>query len=278
MAVRDRVEPASGRRRTRSTGWSWPTRARARRQFHRDRGPLDPRTDPSTIDFGEEKVKEWLSKGTTPSNTVSGSPEGERRWLAARASRAAARRRTGCVQVEEVQRDGADRPPAPRREGRRRQGDRPPGPDRARTPGDRRASAARSHHRVVLGIRVALACRRGALRRPWRLVRRSKRCSPRSSESRSTRSSSAVTCSSGRPPRSRRSSARSMPPSSRGNCDREPDNWTTSKLDDEILGWSEGWPLTVEHDGVLLPRLPRTTCADPTDASPPSASTRRSTA
>jgi predicted phosphodiesterase len=37
----------------------------------------------------------------------------------------------------------------------------------------------------------------------------------------------------------------------RGNCDREHDDWTRSKLDDESLAWSQGWPLTVELDGVL---------------------------
>jgi len=37
----------------------------------------------------------------------------------------------------------------------------------------------------------------------------------------------------------------------RGNCDREPDDWTRSKLDEETLAWAQGWPLTVEHDGVL---------------------------
>ena len=37
----------------------------------------------------------------------------------------------------------------------------------------------------------------------------------------------------------------------RGNCDREPDEWTRSKLDGETLAWAQGWPLTVEHDGVL---------------------------
>ena len=34
-------------------------------------GRYNPQTDPSTIDFDEDKVKEWLSKGATPSNTVS---------------------------------------------------------------------------------------------------------------------------------------------------------------------------------------------------------------
>jgi putative phosphoesterase len=37
----------------------------------------------------------------------------------------------------------------------------------------------------------------------------------------------------------------------RGNCDREPDDWTRSKLDDETIAWSQSWPLTVELDGVL---------------------------
>ncbi len=33
-------------------------------------GRYNPQTDPSTIDFDEEKVKEWLAKGAKPSNTV----------------------------------------------------------------------------------------------------------------------------------------------------------------------------------------------------------------
>jgi predicted phosphodiesterase len=37
----------------------------------------------------------------------------------------------------------------------------------------------------------------------------------------------------------------------RGNCDREPDDWTRSKLDDETIAWSQGWPLTVDLDGVV---------------------------
>jgi len=37
----------------------------------------------------------------------------------------------------------------------------------------------------------------------------------------------------------------------RGNCDREPDDWTRSKLDEKTLAWARSWPLTVEHDGVL---------------------------
>jgi small subunit ribosomal protein S16 len=33
-------------------------------------GRYNPQTDPSTIEFDEEKVKGWLSKGAQPSNTV----------------------------------------------------------------------------------------------------------------------------------------------------------------------------------------------------------------
>ena len=34
-------------------------------------GRYNPQTDPSTIEFDEEKVKEWLDKGAQPSDTVS---------------------------------------------------------------------------------------------------------------------------------------------------------------------------------------------------------------
>lgn len=37
----------------------------------------------------------------------------------------------------------------------------------------------------------------------------------------------------------------------RGNCDREPDDWTRSQLDGETIAWAQGWPLTVELDDVL---------------------------
>jgi len=37
----------------------------------------------------------------------------------------------------------------------------------------------------------------------------------------------------------------------RGNCDREPDDWTRSKLDDATQAWAESWPLAIELDGVL---------------------------
>ena len=33
-------------------------------------GRYNPQTDPSTIEFDEEKVKEWLDKGAQPSGTV----------------------------------------------------------------------------------------------------------------------------------------------------------------------------------------------------------------
>jgi small subunit ribosomal protein S16 len=33
-------------------------------------GRYNPQTDPSTIEFDEEKVKDWLSKGAQPSDTV----------------------------------------------------------------------------------------------------------------------------------------------------------------------------------------------------------------
>lgn len=57
----------------------------------------------------------------------------------------------------------------------------------------------------------------------------------------------------------------------RGNCDREPDDWTREKLDDETLAWSQGWPLTVELDGVLYCHASPQDDMRPilTDASPP---------
>ena len=57
----------------------------------------------------------------------------------------------------------------------------------------------------------------------------------------------------------------------RGNCDREPDDWTRSKLDHETLSWSQDWPLTVELDGVLYCHAAPKDDMRPilTDASPP---------
>jgi small subunit ribosomal protein S16 len=33
-------------------------------------GRYNPQTDPSTIEFDEQKVRDWLSKGAQPSGTV----------------------------------------------------------------------------------------------------------------------------------------------------------------------------------------------------------------
>ena len=33
-------------------------------------GRYNPQTDPSTIDFDEDKVRDWLGKGAQPSDTV----------------------------------------------------------------------------------------------------------------------------------------------------------------------------------------------------------------
>jgi small subunit ribosomal protein S16 len=33
-------------------------------------GRYNPQSDPSTIDFDEERIRHWLSKGAQPSNTV----------------------------------------------------------------------------------------------------------------------------------------------------------------------------------------------------------------
>jgi predicted phosphodiesterase len=57
----------------------------------------------------------------------------------------------------------------------------------------------------------------------------------------------------------------------RGNCDREPDDWTRSKLDDETLTWSQSWPLTVELEGVLYCHASPKDDMRPilTDSSPP---------
>jgi predicted phosphodiesterase len=57
----------------------------------------------------------------------------------------------------------------------------------------------------------------------------------------------------------------------RGNCDREPDEWTRTKLDDETIAWSQGWPLTVELEGALYCHAAPKDDMRPilTDASPP---------
>jgi predicted phosphodiesterase len=57
----------------------------------------------------------------------------------------------------------------------------------------------------------------------------------------------------------------------RGNCDREPDEWTSSRLDDKTIAWSQGWPVNVELDGVLYCHAAPNNDMRPilTDASPP---------
>ena len=57
----------------------------------------------------------------------------------------------------------------------------------------------------------------------------------------------------------------------RGNCDREPDDWTRARLDAETLAWSQRWPLTVELDDVLYCHASPKDDMRPilTDASPP---------
>jgi len=37
----------------------------------------------------------------------------------------------------------------------------------------------------------------------------------------------------------------------RGNCDREPNEWTLANLDADAVEWARSWPVTVELDGVL---------------------------
>jgi len=55
----------------------------------------------------------------------------------------------------------------------------------------------------------------------------------------------------------------------RGNCEREPDEWTLSKLDAETVAWSQSWPLA-ELDGVLYCHAtPHSDEPILTDASPP---------
>jgi predicted phosphodiesterase len=57
----------------------------------------------------------------------------------------------------------------------------------------------------------------------------------------------------------------------RGNCEREPDEWTLSKLDADTVSWMQSWPLTVELDGVLYCHATPKSDMRPilTDASPP---------
>ena len=99
-------------------------------------GRYNPQTDPSMIELDEEKVRDWLSKGAQPSETVARllkakgisetcPPSWSSTWRAASSTS-----RTPCAWRRSSA--TATRPAAPRRQGRRRQGDRPPGPHRPR--------------------------------------------------------------------------------------------------------------------------------------------------
>ena len=57
----------------------------------------------------------------------------------------------------------------------------------------------------------------------------------------------------------------------RGNCDREPDEWTRRHLPEEAVAWAAAWPTTVELDGVLYCHASPANDLRPilTDASPP---------
>jgi putative phosphoesterase len=58
----------------------------------------------------------------------------------------------------------------------------------------------------------------------------------------------------------------------RGNCERDPDAWELSQLDDEQVAWMRALPLTAQLDGVLYCHatpaddMPITTAATPDDA------------
>lgn len=55
----------------------------------------------------------------------------------------------------------------------------------------------------------------------------------------------------------------------RGNCDREPDGWVRTHLDEGTVEWAQEWPLTVTIDGVLYCHAtPRSDEPILTDASP----------
>jgi predicted phosphodiesterase len=56
----------------------------------------------------------------------------------------------------------------------------------------------------------------------------------------------------------------------RGNCDREPNEWTLENLDPEAVQWARSWPKTVELDGVLYCHAtPKDDMPILTEASPP---------
>jgi predicted phosphodiesterase len=56
----------------------------------------------------------------------------------------------------------------------------------------------------------------------------------------------------------------------RGNCDREPNEWTVANLDADAVEWARSWPATVELDGVLYCHAtPQDDMPILTEASPP---------
>jgi predicted phosphodiesterase len=55
----------------------------------------------------------------------------------------------------------------------------------------------------------------------------------------------------------------------RGNCERQPDEWTREHLSSETLAWSAAWPPTIRVDGVLYCHAtPHSDETIVTDASP----------
>ena len=55
----------------------------------------------------------------------------------------------------------------------------------------------------------------------------------------------------------------------RGNCEREPNEWTLANLDSDAVEWASSWPETVELDGVLYCHAtPQSDMPLLTDASP----------
>jgi predicted phosphodiesterase len=56
----------------------------------------------------------------------------------------------------------------------------------------------------------------------------------------------------------------------RGNCEREPSEWTLANLDAEAVEWGRSWPVTVHLDGVLYCHAtPKDDMPILTEASPP---------
>ena len=59
------------RRRTRSTGWSSPTRAcSATAARIEEIGKYNPQLEPSLVDIDADKARAWIAKGAQPTETV----------------------------------------------------------------------------------------------------------------------------------------------------------------------------------------------------------------